>query len=1182
MISTWNEGNNTRAGPATMPGGDCYSGLPTTAVEGIGESQMVQAAAEATARILIVEGDGIIASRLQELVTRFGYNALGTVASGEEALQRTRGQRPDLVLSDIYLAGELNGIEMGAQIRAQFDVPVIYLTDHSDDALLQQAKNTEAYGYLVKPVQDTDIYAAIEMALYKHKLETELRKSEARFRGLFEHSNDAIFVHDLDGQILDANGRACEMLGYSYERLTSMRVSDLHPQEALSASGKALQTTRQQGQARFESQFIKAGGDIVDVEISARITDPEKGIVQGIVRDITERVRAEKTLQREKDFATSLVETAQAIVLVLDTEGRIVSFNPYMEEVSGYQLEQVQGKDWFTTFLPQDNHESIRDLFSQAVGKIQTRGNVNPIVTRDGRERLIEWYDKTLKDADGNVIGLLTIGQDITERVQAEKELRYQAFLLENVSDAIISSDMNFIIQSWNYAAEEVYGWRSDEVIGKSVGDVLQPTYLYEQREQVVEQFFADGHWKGEVIHRHKDGTSIHILGSVALLKDGEGNPLGVVSANRDISERVRAEEALRLSEARWRSLTESSPDRILTLDTDLNIQFANFASPGLTVEELIGTPLYTYAEKERQAEIKAILEGVLGTGEDASYETTYDTPDGGVIYYESRVTPRRLRGSDEIVGLTLSARDITARKQAVNEYTLLLAQVREQVQRVQQIVDTVPEGVLLLDTGGRIVLANPLGRKDLDTLAGAKVGDVITHLGDRPLAKFLTSPPKGLWHDVDTSDKSFQIIARPLETNPEPEGWVLVIRDVTQQREFEKRAQQQDRLAAVGQLAAGIAHDFNNIMAVITLHAGGMLRIGGLAPATHESIAIIDQQAWQASDLIQQILDFSRRAALERHPMDLLVLLKEQVKLLKRTLPESIGIDMAYSAGSYVVNADPTRMQQVIMNLAVNARDAMPERGQLHIGLEWTKELPPSIRSDKQVQRWVRITVTDTGTGIPPDVLPHIFDPFFTTKAPDQGTGLGLSQVYGIVTQHDGHIDVATEMGKGTTFTLYLPAFAADRPQALTQETQDLVQGQGQTILVVEDNDVTRKALMDALKMLDYRVLEAGNGREALAILENGHGQHIDDFSSLNAPVISKQEIALVLSDVTMPEMGGQALFQTLRQRNSDVKVVLMTGNPLQEELESLRAQGLSGWLLKPPKLEKLSQMMARALEEG
>ena len=215
---------------------------------------------------------------------------------------------------------------------------------------------------------------------------------------------------------------------------------------------------------------------------------------------------------------------------------------------------------------------------------------------------------------------------------------------------------------------------------------------------------------------------------------------------------------------------------------------------------------------------------------------------------------------------------------------------------------------------------------------------------------------------------------------------------------------------------------------------------------------------------------------------------------------------------------------------------------------------------------------VSDTGTGIPPDVLPRIFDPFFTTKAEGKGSGLGLAQVHGIVAQHEGQIDVETKVGEGTTFLIYLPALSIRQPEIIVQATAPLQQGKGQTILVVEDNAATRKALVESLELLNYRVLEAVNGREALALFD----QYANDPVTLDTP---GRKIALVLSDVVMPGMGGQALFRALEQRDSTVKVVLLTGHPLQEQLENLQAQGLDGWLLKPPVLEQLAEMIARVL---
>lgn len=501
-------------------------------------------------------------------------------------------------------------------------------------------------------------------------------------------------------------------------------------------------------------------------------------------------------------------------------------------------------------------------------------------------------------------------------------------------------------------------------------------------------------------------------------------------------------------------------------------------------------------------------------------------------------------------------------------ENARLLEKTRQQAQQVQHIISTVPEGVLLLDTDLRVLLANPAARKYLSILVGRdaiSTHESLTRLGDRPLTELLTSPPKGLWHEVMAGNRSFELVARPMEAGPENEGWVLVIRDITDEKEIQQRAQQQERLAAVGQLAAGIAHDFNNIMAVIVLYGQMALRDPDLPPKLRERLTTIDKQAKHATDLIQQILDFSRRAVLERQPMTLVPFLKEQVKLLERTLPESIKIALDYGPDEYTVNADPTRMQQMIMNLAVNARDAMPGGGQLRLGLELIriKDSKRAPLPEMKVGEWVRVTVADTGTGIPPDVLPRIFEPFFTTKAP-LGSGLGLAQVYGIVKQHNGHIDVTTKVGEGTTFIIYLPALPVERPgTTLPLETSGLVEGHGETILVVEDDPITREALVDSLELLNYRPLEAANGREAIVVFEQ-RGDEID----------------LVLSDLVMPEMGGRALFHTLRQKNPAVRVVVLTGYPLGEEIKELQAQGIAGWIQKPPSLEQLAEVIGRGLK--
>jgi CheY-like chemotaxis protein len=370
----------------------------------------------------------------------------------------------------------------------------------------------------------------------------------------------------------------------------------------------------------------------------------------------------------------------------------------------------------------------------------------------------------------------------------------------------------------------------------------------------------------------------------------------------------------------------------------------------------------------------------------------------------------------------------------------------------------------------------------------------------------------------------------------------------------------------------------------VISLYAGMAERTPEMPEKARERMETIRHQSHRASGLIGQILDFSRRSVLERRPMDLLMFLREQVKLLERTLPENITIQLDFGRAEYTVNADPTRVQQATMNLAINARDAMAGRegGELRIRLDRIRmddsegarlrelvrqstagdvDSPPG---EPEPIEWVRLVVSDTGEGIPADVLSRIFDPFFTTKGPGEGTGLGLAQVYGIVKQHDGEIDVESRLGQGTTFSIYLPALPVEHVGTPDQEAVHLMKGNGETILVVEDNPATREALASSLQSLDYRTLEAANGLEALALLdrrltrpaaEPGHG------------------IDLVVSDVVMPEMGGEALLGELRERDPALRVLLVTGHPMSEEFRALAAQP------KPRSLEHLSEMVWRAL---
>jgi PAS domain S-box-containing protein len=568
------------------------------------------------------------------------------------------------------------------------------------------------------------------------------------------------------------------------------------------------------------------------------------------------------------------------------------------------------------------------------------------------------------------------------------------------------------------------------------------------------------------------------------------------------------------------------------------------------TKEDLLGRTMMEVYPGIEQSDLFTVLRRCMQERAAEQMENEFFFPDGSKGWFELSIQPVP-------EGIFILSYDITEHKEAETA-------LRQSKTELQHIIDSVPEGVLLLTTDGSVRLTNPVADRFLKILAPDWEDGRLTYLGNWPLNELLTSPPKGLWHEISVEQHAFEAIARPVEHGPENSGWVLVLRDVTQEREIQRRAQQQDRLAAVGQLAAGIAHDFNNIMAVITLYAQLLSRKVPMPPDAQEKLSTIEQQAHRATDLIQQILDFSRQSVLDRQPLDLLPFMKELVKLLERTLPEHIQLRLAYSEAEYLIQADPSRIQQVMMNLAVNARDAMPQGGRLRMSLatvqtEKSKPLPVGYMPPGQ---WIQIEVKDSGSGIPPQALPQIFEPFFTTKEVGRGTGLGLAQVYGIIQQHEGYIDVVTRVRQGTTFSLYFPALGAGEKAAVPLDTTSLQPGQGQLVLVAEDNPETRQALVDSLTLLNYEVIEATNGREALTTL-----------------VARATEIELVLSDAVMPKMGGVALLHAMRKQKLKIPLVLLTGHPLGKELENLEALGLAGWLPKPPTLVNLSRLLAQVL---
>jgi len=811
----------------------------------------------------------------------------------------------------------------------------------------------------------------------------------------------------------------------------------------------------------------------------------------------------------------------------------------------------------------------------------------------------------------------------VTSRRRAEETLRQaegrMRTFIEGASEMLYFQGLDGSLSTLNEANVRITGYSLEDF---EADPQLWRKIVHPDDLKVAEEFFAS-HPEGvpsfevEYRLRARSGEWRWIQSQMVGVKDATGRYIGYNCIDRDITAHKQAEaaeelhrEALRKAKhelerqhARLEALyrigqmvnSTLEPDAILDYLTDEAMRVTR-ATHGqvLVVREEIGIferrSLRGFAPHEAELARTVPLpldQGINGRAYVTGQVVCVDDVRTEADYYslipatraelavpiirEGKVLGNLDLQSPEVGafrGVDLAYLDALAGQGAIAlQNAFLVTKIREQARQVQQIMDTMPEGVLLLGAESRILQANPAAREYLAVLTDAGVGDVLTDLHIWPIQALLAPPPLGmLAHEIAVAGSPrqvFEVQAQPLEGQPGAGEWLLLIRDVTVEREMQKQIRQQERLAAVGQLSAGIAHDFNNILTSMIGLAQLVQMYRDVSAAAQEDLGRIVREGQRAAHLIRQILDFSRTSSGSPLPLKLVPFLKEITRFLERTIPERIHITLETADDEYLVHADPSQIQQVLTNLAVNARDAMPEGGELRLQLAGFT-LQPGDRApfpDMQPGEWVVLSVADTGVGIPPEVMPHIFEPFFTTKEVGEGAGLGLAQVYAIVRQHKGYVDVASQVGAGTTFTVYLPA-TQDKEVAAPAAPQETLGGQGETILLVEDEEMVLGVIRTVLERLGYRVLAAADGQEALAV----HGRHHD-------------EIALVLMDLVMPGMDGETLLQALRAQNPEVKVVAMTGYPLDGRYEQLLTQEAVSWIKKPLDQSRLAQALRQAL---
>ncbi|MBI3921007.1 MAG: PAS domain S-box protein, partial [Armatimonadetes bacterium] len=633
--------------------------------------------------------------------------------------------------------------------------------------------------------------------------------------------------------------------------------------------------------------------------------------------------------------------------------------------------------------------------------------------------------------------------------------------------------------------------------------------------------------------------------------------------------EKRKAGEKLRQSEEHFRSLIENALDIISVLEVDGTVRYVSPSAErilGYRPEELLGKNVSDLVHPGDLRKVKEVLmEGIRNPGTTGSVEFRVRTTEGGWSHQEALGRA----GVDE-AGATIvviNSRDVTERKQAEES-------LRASKEYATSLIESSLDMIIAVDRDRKIIEFNRAAQEAFGYLPEEVLGKSVDLLYADPEEGrhvHLTTVESGRCvQEIRNLRKNGEVfptlLAASVLRNSEGEvvGVMGISRDVTEQRSLERQLLHSQKMQSIGTLAGGIAHDFNNLLTGIIGYAE--LARGEVEPGKepHQYLNIIVEQGMRAASLVSQLLQFSRQEKTERRPLELTPLVKETVEILQRTLPESLTIRLEAPQGIAPVKGDPAQVQQVILNLCVNASHAMPEGGDLDLGLENV------LLDDAYCRRYpfarsgsyVCLSVRDTGVGMPPEVQERIFEPFFTTKELGQGTGLGLAMVYGIAKSHEGHITVESEVNKGSTFRVYLPTVEGPSPQP-SNGTSPLPRG-SETLLLVEDDPSVLQVGKALLQNLGYTVLTAVDGEEALEVYRH--------FG---------KDVALVLTDLVMPRMSGDRMCEVLIRIDPEVKVVVMSGHSRPEGPGDLKIPGMKAWMEKPLTMNVLAHTVRDALEE-
>ena len=873
----------------------------------------------------------------------------------------------------------------------------------------------------------------------------------------------------------------------------------------------------------------------------------------------TKLKKTKDKLEHQKKHLESLIKYSSLAIVTLDEGQIIISCNRDFEKLFQFEESEIIGKNLDELIAGQKYLEDAVSYTKEALSGKAIHG-YGERKRKDGIYIDVEFFGVPVV-IDGKLVGAYGIYQDISERKQAEELFR--TLFDRSPVGLFIIQDRKFKLINPQFL--QLTGYKEDEFLDTDSLAFILPEDRNMVMENTIKMLKGKLFLPFEFRVINKSGETRWIEQTITSIQY-QTRP-AVLGYYMDITERKQVEDALEQSEERYRDLVENSFDGIF-IQKGPKIIFTNQRLNkmlGYEIGELLGLDHWlVYHPDYQELTRKRALARMQGEKIPPQYEVKLQRKDGSWFYGEINA---RVISFEEGPGIQVWVRDISEHKQAEEE-------LRDSEKRLKTILDSIQAGIVLINVETHtIVDANPAAIK----MIGAPKEEIIDHV----CHKFICSAEKGkcpitdLGQEIDNSERILFTATGeevPILKTVTPillNGQAHLLEsffDITEKKKLEAQLQQAQKMEAIGTLAGGIAHDFNNMLQAISGYTQILLMGKKASDPDYEKLEAIEKSAQRASDLTKRLLIFSRKVESKLRPIDLNQEIEQVSKMLERTIPKMINIELHLAENLKIINADPAQIEQIMMNLGVNARDAMPDGGRLIFETENVilDEQYCKIHLGARPGKYVKLSISDTGHGMDREILSHIFEPFYTTKETGKGTGLGLAMVYGIVKNHGGYIMCYSEPGEGTTFKIYFPIIEKEIKTMESKEEKVPIKGGSETILLVDDEEAIRELGEDIFTRFGYTVLMASDGESALEIYSE-----------------KKEEINLVILDIIMPGIGGRRCLEKLLKMNPRVKVIIASGYSINGPTKEVLEAGAKGFISKPYDMRGMLKTVRKILDE-